>query len=138
MTPWTVACQAPLSMGFSRQEHWSRYQFPSPEDLPSPGVEPGSPALQADSLPLSRQGSPAVLHCLVFSSPNVTLKSHLSLARKRSFYHSCNKRRGIRSQLRISTLLCDVNEGSWGSAGGSKVPVHSRLSGKGVNLLLQQ
>ena len=47
-TPWTVACQAPLSMGFSRQEHWSGLPFPSPGDLPNPGIEPGSPALQAD------------------------------------------------------------------------------------------
>ena len=49
-TPWTVACQAPLSMGFSRQKYWSELPFPSPEDLPNPGIEPGSPALQADSL----------------------------------------------------------------------------------------
>ena len=51
MIPWTVACQAPLSMGFSRQEYWSELPFPSPEDLPDPGIELGSPALQADSLP---------------------------------------------------------------------------------------
>ena len=51
MTPWTVACQAPLSMGFSRQEYWSGLPFPSPGDLPDPGIEPGSPMLQADSLP---------------------------------------------------------------------------------------
>ena len=50
-TPWILACQAPLSMGFSRQESWSRLPFPSPEDLPNPGIEPGSPVLQADSLP---------------------------------------------------------------------------------------
>ena len=50
-TPWTVACQAPLSMGFSRQENWSGLPFPSPGDLPNPGIEPGAPALQADSLP---------------------------------------------------------------------------------------
>ena len=50
-TPWTVARQAPLCMGFSRQEYWSGLPFPSPGDLPSPGIEPGSPALQADSLP---------------------------------------------------------------------------------------
>ena len=48
--PWTVACQAPLSIGFSRQEHWCGLLVPSPEDLPDPGIEPGSPALQADSL----------------------------------------------------------------------------------------
>ena len=50
--PWTVACQAPLSVGFSRQEYWSELPFPSPEDLPDPGIELGSPALQADSLPV--------------------------------------------------------------------------------------
>ena len=44
-TPWTVAQQAPLSIGFSRQEYWSGLPFPSPGDLPDPGIEPGSPAL---------------------------------------------------------------------------------------------
>ena len=49
-TPWTVAYQAPPSMGFSRQEYWSGVPLPSPGDLPDPGIEPGSPAFQADSL----------------------------------------------------------------------------------------
>ena len=49
-TPWTVAYQAPPSMGFSRQECWSGLPFPSPGDFPDPGIEPGSPALWADSL----------------------------------------------------------------------------------------
>ena len=49
-TPWTVAHQDPLSMEFSRQEYWSGLPFPSPGDLHNPGIEPGSPALQADSL----------------------------------------------------------------------------------------
>ena len=48
--PWTVAYQAPLSMGFSRQEYWSGFPFPSPGDLPNPGIEPRSPALQEDIL----------------------------------------------------------------------------------------
>ena len=51
VTPWTVARQAPLSMEFSRQDYWNGLPFPSPGDLPDPGIEPGSPALQADSLP---------------------------------------------------------------------------------------
>ena len=51
VTPWTAACQAPLSMGFSRQAYWSGLPFPSPEDLPDPGIELRSPALQADILP---------------------------------------------------------------------------------------
>ena len=49
--PWTAACQAPLSMGFSRREYWNGLPFPSPEDLPNPGIKPGSLSLQADSLP---------------------------------------------------------------------------------------
>ena len=49
-TPWTIAYQAPSSMGFSRQEYWSGLPFPSPGDLPYPGIEPRSPALWADAL----------------------------------------------------------------------------------------
>ena len=50
-TPWTVAHQAPPSMGFSKQEYWSGLPFPSPGDLPDPGIEPWSPTFQADTLP---------------------------------------------------------------------------------------
>ena len=50
-TAWTVAYKAPLSMGFSRQEYWSGLPFPSPGDLPDPGIEPVSSALQTDALP---------------------------------------------------------------------------------------
>ena len=49
-TPWTIAYQAPLSMEFSRQEYWNGLPFPSPGDLPEPGIEPGSPALQTDTV----------------------------------------------------------------------------------------
>ena len=49
-TPWTVAYQAPLSMGFSRQEYWSGLPFPSPGDRPNPGIKPGSPTFQTDTL----------------------------------------------------------------------------------------
>ena len=52
--PWSVAHQVSLSMGFSRQEYWSRMSFPSEEDIPNPGIESSSAALQADSLPLSQ------------------------------------------------------------------------------------
>ena len=57
-TPWTVAHQAPPSTEFSRQEHWSGLPFPSPGDLPDPGIEPRSPALQADTLPSEPPGNP--------------------------------------------------------------------------------
>ena len=50
VTPWTIAHQVPPSMGFSRQEYWSGLSFPSPGDLPDPGIEPRSPTLQADAL----------------------------------------------------------------------------------------
>ena len=55
-TPWTAASQSPLSMEFSRPEYWSRLPFPSPGDLPDPGIECRSPALQADSLPSDPPG----------------------------------------------------------------------------------
>ena len=55
-TPWTAAYQAPPPMGFSRQECWSGLPFPSPGDLPNPGIEPGSPAVQADTLPSEPPG----------------------------------------------------------------------------------
>ena len=59
VTPWTVACQAPLSVGFPRQEYWSGLPFPSPGDLPDLGIEPRSPALQADALPSESPGKPS-------------------------------------------------------------------------------
>ena len=65
VTSWTVACKAPLSMAFSRQEYWSGFPFPPPGDLPNPGIEPtspASPALQVDSLPRSHLGSPSWLY----------------------------------------------------------------------------
>ena len=56
VTAWIVACQAPLSMGFSKQKSWGGLPFPSPWALPDPGIEPRSPALQADSLPFKLPG----------------------------------------------------------------------------------
>ena len=60
-TPWTVAYQTPPSMGFSRQEYWSGVPFPSSGDLPDPGINPGSPAFQADALTSEPPGKPIVL-----------------------------------------------------------------------------
>ena len=59
--PWTVAFQAPLSVEFSRQEYWSELPFLSSEDLPDPGIEPESPALQADSLPSEPPGNASLI-----------------------------------------------------------------------------
>ena len=60
-TPWSVAHQAPPSMEFSKQEYWSGLPFPSPEDLPDPGIEPVSPALWADALLSEPPGNPLSL-----------------------------------------------------------------------------
>ena len=57
VTLWTVTCQPPLSMGFSKQEYWSRLPCSLPGDLPNPGIKPGFPASQVDSLLLSHRGS---------------------------------------------------------------------------------
>ena len=75
VTPWTVAYQAPPSMRFSRQECWSGLPFPSPGDLPNPGIEPGSPALQADALPSEPPGKPN-------ENPKVSAKISLKLIRR--------------------------------------------------------
>ena len=66
VTPWTVARQAPLTMGFIRQEYWSGLPCPSPGDLPDPGIEPGSSALQPDSLPSEPPGKPWETYRLFF------------------------------------------------------------------------
>ena len=59
--PWTVAHQAPPSMGFSKQEYWSGLPYPSPGDLPDPGTEPGSPTLRTDALPSEPPGKPSLI-----------------------------------------------------------------------------
>ena len=63
--PWTVAHQAPPPMGFSRQEYWSGLPFPSPGDLPDPGTEPRSPALQADTLTYEPPGKPKNIYLFI-------------------------------------------------------------------------
>ena len=72
-TPWTVACQASLSMGFCRQEYQSGLPFPSPGDLPNPEIELGSPALQTDSLLTELQGKPFIK----WSCSNILLERNL-------------------------------------------------------------
>ena len=67
MTPRTVAHQVPLSMEFSRQEYWSELPFPSPGNLPNPGIEPRSPTLQADSLPIKSPRKTSSESCSVLS-----------------------------------------------------------------------
>ena len=81
VTPWTVAYQAPPSMGFSRQEYWSGLPFPSPGDLPDPGIEPGSPAFQADALTSEPPGKPRV--------PEEVFLSHVFSNHLLCVRHSC-------------------------------------------------
>ena len=83
-TPQTVARQAPLSRGFSRQEYWSRLPCSPPGGLPNPGTEPWSPALQADSLPFQLQGSP-VTHRYSF----LNALFHYSLSQDTEFSSLC-------------------------------------------------
>ena len=80
-TPWTVVHQVPLSMGFSRQEYWSGLPFPSPGDLPNPGIEPGSPALQADALPPEPPGKPGrcFSFILLLHAPLLLIGTQMSL-----------------------------------------------------------
>ena len=68
VTPSTIAHQAPPSMEFSKQEYWSGLPFPSPGDLPDPGIEPGSPVLQADALPSEPPEKPLLYQSVQFSS----------------------------------------------------------------------
>ena len=77
-TRWTVAYQASPSMGFSRQEYWSGLPFPSPGDLPDPGIEPGSPALEADAL----TSEPPMLFLILFCSMSQILCSGTSYVKE--------------------------------------------------------
>ena len=73
-TPLTIAHQAPLSMGFSKPEYWSGLPFPSPGDLANPGIEPGSPALEADFLPSESLGKPLTLTIVLVKVENKNWK----------------------------------------------------------------
>ena len=107
VTLWTVACQAPLSMGFSRQEYWSGLPFPSPGDLPNPEIEPGSPALQADALSSEPPGKPqqrdseseVAQSCLTLSNPMDCSQPHgLQPAKGRTNF----KLRNVKLKIAIS------------------------------------
>ena len=69
-TPWTVAYQGPPSMGFSRQEYWSGLPFPSPGDLPNPGIKPRPPAFHADVQPIFKKIKQIPAFCYHYSSPH--------------------------------------------------------------------
>ena len=79
MTPWTVARQAPLSMGFLRQEYWSELPFLSPVDLPDPGIKPMSPVLAGGLFITEPPGKPEVfIYCLLKNTQTTTQFTHLT------------------------------------------------------------
>ena len=100
-TPWTVAHQAPLSMGFSRQKYWSGLPFPSPGDLPNPRIEPRSPSLQADTLT---------------SEPPGNLSHIQRTSAIRSPVHLASFRKGLNIlsvfRLSVSSHLANIKAGS--------------------------
>ena len=127
VTPWTVARQAPLSMGFSRQEYWSGLPFPYPGDFPDPGIEPTSSASQADSLPLSPRGLVQNLHMLrpqtggasssssLWAPPGLTRNSPPWLC-----LSTCPRAHGQR--WRLTGALCLEHRGMWVSLSGPSPP----------------
>ena len=94
VTPWTVACQGPLFMGFPRQEYWSGPPCPPPGDLPNPGIEtaaPADPVLQVDSLLLSHWGSPIFcLYLYVYTFVNIRWDSSFERCRPSTYKETCS------------------------------------------------
>ena len=100
MTPWTAACQVPLSMGFSRQEYWSGLPFPSPGDLPNPGIKPRFPALQADSLPTELRGK-----IQPKTELRINLENHRAQLPSTAFPHSFNQKTLTERLLVLDMIL---------------------------------
>ena len=110
MTPWTVALQAPLSMEFSKQEYWSGLPFPSPGDLPNPGIESRSPTLQADSLLTEPPGNP--LNALGVPLNSLGALKHISNSHSpdRNYHQStCTSLRKTSVSLSASEFFIPTN-----------------------------
>ena len=119
-TSWTVAQQAPPFMGFSRQEYWSGLPFSSPGDLPNPGIEPTSPALQADALtsePPGRQQMKSLKECLQRREDNLRLRlealQYLNDRQRRSTQQ--NSRWSTEEESSMVLWEPGVNSVLWGS-----------------------
>ena len=94
VTPWTVVHQAPLSMWFFRQEYWSGLSFPSPGDLPDPGIKPRSPAMQADALTSEPPGKPYEYVCMcvcIYVCVCVCVCMHINIYRKNILPETWNR-----------------------------------------------
>ena len=106
VTPWNVALQAPLSMEFSNQEYWSGLPFPSTGDLPDPRIEPGSPALQADSLLSEAPGSGTGAMCAKSLQLGLTLWDPMNCSPPGSSVHGIFQARGLEwGAIAFSTAL---------------------------------
>ena len=107
-TPWTVACQAPLSVEFPRQEYWRGLPFPSPGYVPDPGIEPESPALQADSLLLNLQGSPSKdAYVLIFNTLLFSPRSEKCQPEAWELLLPCEPRAKLRGHLCMCACVCE-------------------------------
>ena len=120
VTPWTVAYQAPLSLGFSRQEYWSGLPFPSSGDLPLPRIKPGSPVLQADALPSEPPGKLVIYYSgQKFNSTNSELIAGRNINNLR---YEDDTTRMAESEEELKSLLMKVKEESENV--GLKINIH--------------
>ena len=131
---WTEASQSSLSMEFSRQLYWSRLSFPSPGDLPDPGIEPGSPALQTDSLPSEPSGTPKCESesCSVVSDSlwSMDYTVHRILQARILEWVAFPFSRGSfqpRDQIQVSHIACGFFT-SWATREALDSTIHQRLS----------
>ena len=110
VTPWIVTHQAPPSISFSRQEYWSGLPFPSLGDLPDPGIKPGSPALEADTLTSEPPGKPHILANPIYHLSGCVLVQAAKLLHKPPDWSSCF--------YTVAVLMCSVaSVYSWQSYG---------------------
>ena len=124
VTPWTVAYQAHLSKEFPRQEYWSGLPFPSPGDLPDPGIEPTSPAWQGDSLPLSHLVSPQLnVHVSLWTkvAPHMCVCVCVRARAHSLMYYTGTRvyrKLCVTVNVRKISHLCELSANSWAFSAG--------------------
>ena len=118
-TPWTVAYQASQSMGFSRQEYQSGLPFPSPGDFPDPGIEPGSPALQADALPSEPPGKPFYMCAFSYVAGNLEQDEDSSSTMETVHWTSMPKFKTLKNKIIRKRDPWEPEEGSLDLLGNS-------------------